>query len=73
MNNKYFGVYSKADAEFIKKMTNEHYYVFFNKDCTKFSFNKTDKVILAYRMLNKLKEMLSAEELNIIQNKIVLH
>lgn len=57
-DNKYFVVNDRNICTLLKKMTQQFYYVFTQKDGTEeYSFKRTDRVVLAYKLIVKAKEI----------------
>lgn len=57
-DNEYFVVSDRNICTLLKKMTQQFYYVFTTKNGTEtYSFKRTDKVILAYKLIVKAKEI----------------
>ena len=57
-NNEYFVVSDRNICTLLKKMTQQFYYVFTTKDGKEtYSFKRTDKVVLAYKLIVKAKEI----------------
>lgn len=57
-NDKYFIVNNRNICTLLKKMTQQFYYVFTQKDGTEaYSFKRTDRVVLAYKLIVKAKEI----------------
>ena len=57
-NDKYFVVSDRNICTLLKKMTQQFYYVFTTQDGKEtYSFKRTDKVVLAYKLIVKAKEI----------------
>ena len=57
-DNEYFVVNSRNICTLLKKMTQQFYYVFTTKDGKDmYSFKRTDKIVLAYKLIVKAKEI----------------
>lgn len=56
-NNEYFVVNNRDICTLLKKMTQQFYYVFTKNGKDMYSFKRTDKVVLAYKLIVKAKEI----------------
>lgn len=56
-NNEYFVVNDRNICTLLKKMTQQFYYVFTKNGKDMYSFKRTDKVVLAYKLIVKAKEI----------------
>ena len=56
-DNEYFVVNDRNICTLLKKMTQQFYYVFTKNGKDMYSFKRTDKVVLAYKLIVKAKEI----------------
>lgn len=56
-NDEYFVVNDRNICTLLKKMTQQFYYVFTKNGKDMYSFKRTDKVVLAYKLIVKAKEI----------------
>lgn len=56
-NNEYFVVNDRNICTLLKKMTQQFYYVFTKNGTETYSFKRTDKVVLAYKLIVKAREI----------------
>ena len=56
-DNEYFVVNSRNICTLLKKMTQQFYYVSTKNGKDMYSFKRTDKIVLAYKLIVKAKEI----------------
>lgn len=56
-NDKYFVVNDRNICTLLKKMTQQFYYVFTKNGKDMYSFKRTDKVVLSYKLIVKAMEI----------------
>ena len=61
MNNKYFYVFNREEAEKIKQLTGQYYYVFNDKEKEGkiYSFVRNNSIIIAYRTIKEYEKKLN--------------
>ena len=61
MNNKYFYVFNREEAEKIKQLTGQYYYVFDDKEkkVKIYSFVRNNSIIIAYRTIKEYEKKLN--------------
>ena len=61
MNNKYFYVFNREEAEKIKQLTGQYYYVFDDKEKKGkiYSFVRNNSIIIAYRTIKEYEKKLN--------------
>ena len=56
-DNEYFVVNNRNICTLLKKMTQQFYYVFTKNGKDMYSFKRTDKIVLGYKLIVKAKEI----------------
>ena len=61
MNNKYFYVFNREEAEKIKQLTGQYYYVFDDKEKEGkiYSFVRNNSIMIAYRTIKEYEKQLN--------------